>query len=124
LATLQAISVSPPGITLERNVQDPIFATNIRELSTALFAEVGKNRKSVLELYENCSILVCVLIINKLEKTMQNSVNHISNEADVGSGEKGPGEQETDKMIEQVGDKVDETHQEKNQQGSKDKPAA
>jgi hypothetical protein len=55
---------------------------------------------------------------------MQKSVNHISHEADVGSGEKGPGEHETDKMIEQVGDKVDETHQENSQQDSKDKPAA
>lgn len=55
---------------------------------------------------------------------MQKPISHISNEADVGSGEKGPGEQETDKMIEQVGDKVDETRQENSQQDSKDKPAA
>jgi len=55
---------------------------------------------------------------------MQNPIKHLPNEADVGSGEKGPGERETDKMIEQVGDKVDETRRETGQQDSKDKPAA
>lgn len=40
---------------------------------------------------------------------MQTPIKHMPTEADVGSGEKGPGERETDEMIEQVGDKVEET---------------
>ncbi|MET0964001.1 MAG: hypothetical protein ABWY05_14480 [Noviherbaspirillum sp.] len=54
---------------------------------------------------------------------MQNRVTHMPTEADVGSGEKGPGERETEKMIEQVGDKVDETHREEKKPDS-DKPAS
>lgn len=55
---------------------------------------------------------------------MQNPVKHMPNEADVGSGEKGPGEQETDKMIEQVGDKIEEIHREEKQSDTSNKPAA
>lgn len=40
---------------------------------------------------------------------MQTPIRHMPTEADVGSGEKGPGEKETDEMIKQVGDKVEET---------------
>lgn len=54
---------------------------------------------------------------------MQNRVTHMPTEADVGSGEKEPGERETEKMIEQVGDKVDDTPREEKQPGS-DKPAS
>ena len=54
---------------------------------------------------------------------MQNPIKHMPTEADVGSGEKGPGQKETEKMIEQVGDKVGETHDEQNQKGGTDKPA-
>ena len=42
---------------------------------------------------------------------MQKPITHMPTEADVGSGEKGPGERETDEMIKQVGDKVEETRQ-------------
>lgn len=53
---------------------------------------------------------------------MQTPIKHMPTEADVGSGEKGPGERETDEMIEQVGDKVEETRRqsdpEKVQSGS------
>ena len=55
---------------------------------------------------------------------MENPIKHLPNEADVGSGEKGPGQRETEKMIEQVGDKVDETHREEKQSNTSDKPAA
>lgn len=47
---------------------------------------------------------------------MQQKDTHLPNEADIGSGEKGPAEHETQKMIEQIGDKVSETHQQKNGQ--------
>lgn len=53
---------------------------------------------------------------------MQQKVTHLPNEADIGSGEKGPAEHETQQMIEQIGDKVSETHQEKN--GSREKSDA
>jgi hypothetical protein len=62
-------------------------------------------------------------MINRLERAMQNPIKHMPTEADVGSGEKGPGQKETEKMIEQVGDKVSETHDEQNQKGGTDKPA-
>ena len=55
---------------------------------------------------------------------MQNRVTHMPTEADVGSGEKGPGERETEKMIEQVGDKVDKTQREEKQPDSSEKPAS
>lgn len=58
---------------------------------------------------------------------MQKPIRHMPTEADVGSGEKEPGQKETEKMIEQVGDKVRETHSdlgEKNSKEGKDKPAA
>lgn len=51
-------------------------------------------------------------------------IKHMPNEADVGSGEKEPGQQETEKMIEQVGDKVEQTHHEGQHSGSAEKPAA
>jgi len=54
---------------------------------------------------------------------MENPIKHMPTEADVGSGEKGPGQKETEKMIEQVGDKVSETHEDIGQKDSKDKPA-
>ena len=53
---------------------------------------------------------------------MQKPITHMPAEADVGSGEKGPGEQETDEMIKQVGDKVDETRHQPDKQ--KDQPAS
>lgn len=53
---------------------------------------------------------------------MQHKDTHLPNEADIGSGEKGPAEHETQKMIEQIGDKLDETKQQKN--GQQDKPGA
>ena len=62
-------------------------------------------------------------MINRLEYAMQNPIKHMPTEADVGSGEKGPGQKETEKMIEQVGDKVSETHDEQKQKGGTDKPA-
>jgi 50S ribosomal subunit-associated GTPase HflX len=51
-----------------------------------------------------------------LENAMQEPIKHMPTEADVGSGEKGPGEQETDEMIKQVGDKVEETRRQSEQQ--------
>lgn len=53
---------------------------------------------------------------------MQNPIKHMPSEADVGSGEKEPGQQETEKMIEQVGDKVDETKRDEKQSGGGNKP--
>ncbi len=53
---------------------------------------------------------------------MQKPIRHMPTEADVGSGEKGPGERETDEMIKQVGDKVEETRSQPEQQ--KDRPAS
>jgi 50S ribosomal subunit-associated GTPase HflX len=53
---------------------------------------------------------------------MQKPITHMPTEADVGSGEKGPGEKETDEMIKQVGDKVEETRRQSEQQ--KDQPAS
>ena len=55
---------------------------------------------------------------------MENPIKHLSTESDVGSGEKGPGQKETEKMIEQVGDKVDQTHREEKQSGAGEKPTA
>jgi hypothetical protein len=55
---------------------------------------------------------------------MQNQIKHMPTEADVGSGEKGPGEKETEEMIRQVGDKVGETHSEPGENQGKDKPAS
>jgi hypothetical protein len=55
---------------------------------------------------------------------MENPIKHMPTEVDVGSGEKGPGQKETEKMIEQVGDKVGETHDDQVPKDSKDKPAA
>lgn len=55
---------------------------------------------------------------------MQNPIKHMPTEADVGSGEKGPGQKETEKMIEQVGYKVNETHADQGKDVSKDKPAS
>ena len=55
---------------------------------------------------------------------MQNPIKHMPTEADVGSGEKGPGEKETEEMIKQVGDKVSETHNDLGQNQGKDKPAS
>jgi hypothetical protein len=52
---------------------------------------------------------------------MQKPITHMPAEADVGSGEKGPGEKETDEMIKQVGDKLEETRRQPEQ---KDQPAA
>ncbi|HEX8883765.1 MAG TPA: hypothetical protein VF797_04685 [Noviherbaspirillum sp.] len=46
---------------------------------------------------------------------MQKPITHMPAEADVGSGEKGPGERETDEMIKQVGDKVEETRRQTEQ---------
>ncbi|MFS0754513.1 hypothetical protein ABC383_07415 [Noviherbaspirillum sp. 1P10PC] len=53
---------------------------------------------------------------------MQTPIKHMPAEADVGSGEKGPGERETDEMIKQVGDKVEETRRQSDKQ--KDQPAS
>jgi hypothetical protein len=55
-------------------------------------------------------------MIDEEEHSMQQKDTHMPNEADIGSGEKGPAEHETQKMIEQIGDKVSETHQQKNGQ--------
>jgi hypothetical protein len=55
---------------------------------------------------------------------MENPIKHMPTEADVGSGEKGPGQKETEKMIEQVGDKVSETHVDQGQKDIEDKPAS
>ncbi|MBK4734224.1 hypothetical protein [Noviherbaspirillum pedocola] len=56
---------------------------------------------------------------------MQQKETHLPTEADIGSGEKGPAEQETQKMIEQIGDKVSETHQQKDGQRERsDNPRA
>lgn len=54
---------------------------------------------------------------------MENPIKHMPTEVDVGSGEKGPGQKETEKMIEQVGDKVDETHDKQDRTDRNDKPA-
>jgi hypothetical protein len=54
---------------------------------------------------------------------MENPIKHMPTEADVGSGEKGPGQKETEKMIEQLGDKVSEAHEDIEQKDSKEKPA-
>lgn len=53
---------------------------------------------------------------------MRKPITHMPVEADVGSGEKGPGERETDEMIKQVGDKVEETRRQSDQ--PKDQPAS
>lgn len=45
-----------------------------------------------------------------------------TSEADVGSGEKGPAEKETDQMIKQVGDKVEETRRQQNPPTKQAKP--
>jgi hypothetical protein len=63
-------------------------------------------------------------MINRLEHAMENPIKHMPTEADVGSGEKGPGQKETEKMIEQVGDKVSETHEDQDQKDNRDKPAS
>jgi hypothetical protein len=63
-------------------------------------------------------------MINRLEQAMQNPIKHMPTEADVGSGEKEPGQKETEKMIEQVGDKVDETHGEQGRKENRDKPTS
>ena len=63
-------------------------------------------------------------MINDLEKAMQNPIIHMPNEADVGSGEKGPGQKETEKMIEQVGEKLDESNREEKDANASEKPAA
>lgn len=55
---------------------------------------------------------------------MENPIKHMPTEADVGSGEKEPGQKETEKMIEQVGDKVGETHDEQGGKDKQDKPAS
>lgn len=55
---------------------------------------------------------------------MQNPIKHMPTEADVGSGEKEPGQKETEKMIEQVGDKVGETHGEPGRKENRDKPTS
>ena len=55
---------------------------------------------------------------------MENPAKHMPTEVDVGSGEKGPGQKETEKMIEQIGDKVTETHDEQDRGDGKDKPAS
>jgi len=55
---------------------------------------------------------------------MQNPIKHMPNEADVGSGEKGPAEKETERMIEQVGDKVSETHADQGRKDGREKPAS
>ena len=55
---------------------------------------------------------------------MENPIKHMPTEVDVGSGEKGPGQKETEKMIEQIGDKVNETHDEQDRGESKDKQAS
>ena len=62
-------------------------------------------------------------MINRLEHGMENPIKHMPTEADVGSGEKGPGQKETEKMIEQVGDKVGEAHDDHDPKDGKDKPA-
>lgn len=54
---------------------------------------------------------------------MQNPIKHMPTEADVGSGEKGPGQKDTEKMIEQVGDKVGDTGSDLSPKDGKDKPA-
>lgn len=54
---------------------------------------------------------------------MENPIKQMPTEADVGSGEKGPGQKETEKMIEQVGDKVGEAHDDHDPKDGKDKPA-
>ena len=54
---------------------------------------------------------------------MQTPIKHMPNEADVGSGEKGPAEKETDEMIRQVGDKVEETRRQSDQQQDQKRPA-
>jgi hypothetical protein len=53
---------------------------------------------------------------------MQNEGTHLPTEADIGSGEKGPAERETQEMIEQIGDKVSETR--KDTGGETGKPEA
>jgi hypothetical protein len=55
---------------------------------------------------------------------MQNPIKHMPNEADVGSGEKGPAEKETERMIEQVGDKISETHADQDRKDGREKPAS
>ncbi len=55
---------------------------------------------------------------------MENPIKHMPTEADVGSGEKGPGQKETEKLIEQVGDKISETHEDLWQKDGKDTPAS
>jgi hypothetical protein len=51
---------------------------------------------------------------------MQQKDAHLPTEADIGSGEKGPAEHETQKMIEQIGDKVSETQRDNS--GAAEKP--
>jgi len=58
-----------------------------------------------------------------MENAMQTPIKHMPNEADVGSGEKGPAEKETDEMIRQVGDKVEETRRQSDQQQDQKRPA-
>jgi hypothetical protein len=43
---------------------------------------------------------------------MQNQTKHMIDEADVGSGEKQPGQEEAEKIIEQIGEREQGTHQE------------
>jgi hypothetical protein len=54
---------------------------------------------------------------------MQNPIKHMPMEADVGSGEKGPGHIETEQMIEEIGDKVSKTDKDRGEKDSKDQPA-
>ncbi len=55
---------------------------------------------------------------------MEQPIKHMPTEVDVGSGEKGPGQKDTEKMIEQVGDKVGETRHEQGRDDQKEKPAS
>lgn len=55
---------------------------------------------------------------------MHEPAKDMTTEADVGSGEKGPGEKETDRMIEQVGKKQEETRRQEEQPPEQAKPGA
>jgi hypothetical protein len=59
-----------------------------------------------------------------MESATEHPIKHMPTEVDVGSGEKGPGQKDTEKMIEQVGDKVGETRDEQGRNDEQDKPAA
>jgi DNA-binding PucR family transcriptional regulator len=88
------------SVRLNRILRRPGVAFRLAASAFSLAGRTIALRRHLI----NTNLLIDIALSK--ENPMAEPVRHLPEEADIGSGEKNPGQKETEKMIEQVGDKA------------------